>query len=722
MAGMWSYNGIILPKLRYGNLGESLILCIDGEYYNYWADWMSNVWCVDKETGLIYCRAGSTSTRHHIYKLEGDQWVEQDSLPGLTLSTAYGEQIVYNSDKVQHNTFPSTSIFQGTYLEASPAPVVYNYTPEITAFGWRGDDGGWMAERDMTCREGFHIQFGAAIEVSNDNGLPMTVTWYEDGTAVQTATKSDTVVSDAYTPNSGSLPLGTHEYYCVVTDGTTELVSDTLTLTVMGDDAEQPGGDGGDDGGGDSGGDIPVENGITDISLTINPGTVYPGGVAFFEVTVNGVGDYNGEYTLELTENVSEYTEAVRINELMPTIDDNGMGGIIVSDDETADYVMLTATSVENPLISATEMLYIDQSVKEGEETEATQMKRAFLSGYSAMRALFGSDAERTANAFPEIPEVDGFLYWVLVSYAGTSLLLLSDNRLVSSGGYLEIPPGGIVLRVYTISTSSYAWEFVNKITATEDDAGEDFCEASWVVCANYSPAPVDVPDDVVYRRKLAFWKGLASGVPHQVLIEAKANGRQLAWIRSTGTQYIDTGYVPTERTMVECNVVVPNTSGTNWVFGARKSSTEGLFTFAFSASGCFIMARGTKSGKFDKAYNTEGKLFVRFGHDAYNDTGDYYTITSNAHGVSDIYLGDVGDFTSPCSLTLFAGNTNGTVAKGTVTIYDFKIYHGEGVCMNLIPWMTGTGEVGMMDTVSNIFYPNAGTGVFEYGEIQAGE
>lgn len=144
---------------------------------------------------------------------------------------------------------------------------------------------------------------------------------------------------------------------------------------------ESGGGESGGGSGGDSPGDIVITD-VTDIVITMYPNEVAPGGHATFEVLVKGTGNYNGEYILELNGQESQdtfYNEG------------SGRGNIWVAADETSDFVMLTATSMQNPLIQTSEMLYIDHSAVVDPSPTAEQLERAFQQGYATAKAYMGN-------------------------------------------------------------------------------------------------------------------------------------------------------------------------------------------------------------------------------------------------------------------------------------------------------------------------------------------
>lgn len=160
-------------------------------------------------------------------------------------------------------------------------------------------------------------------------------------------------------------------------------VTATKTIAVTGDIDDGSGGDSGGDSGdsGETGGGGVDTSGVTDIQITMFPDTVCPGGHALFEVLVSGTGNFNSDYTLELHGQESADTFVV---------EGRGIGDIWVAEDETADFVLLTATSVEEPLIQSSEMLYIDHETVEEPAATSEQLQRAFMQGYAAARAYLG--------------------------------------------------------------------------------------------------------------------------------------------------------------------------------------------------------------------------------------------------------------------------------------------------------------------------------------------
>lgn len=348
-----------------------------------------------------------------------------------------------------------------------------------------------------------------------------------------------------------------------------------------------------------------------------------------------------------------------------------------------------------------------------------TDIQNAFLKGYGAMKAMFGSNIGRFTVKPPAPPPPDydiGSYYYFMLYDNGLWIAECSTARFYVEGGWITIPAGA-KMRSYAYLNNEWVADgdlyVVEEVEYLVELSELDTIKSSAMLITNFDPPFLDNKAGTAYQLKQAFLSGVGSGVP-RTISKRFSFGQQLECIRSTGTQYIDTGYIPNELTRVICRAEVPNTSGTNWVFGARQSSSARLFTFAFSTNGYFVAAFNKTTASFSKEWNTEKKMTIDMGYMLDWCQCNLYTEHGNVSSKSFGY----DSFTCPVSLTIFAGNTNNTITRGKVTIYSFDIWEGESMVMSLVPYMQGNGTVGMRDTISGRFFPNAGTGEFEYSEI----
>ena len=205
-------------------------------------------------------------------------------------------------------------------------------------------------------------------------------------------------------------------------------------------------------------------------------------------------------------------------------------------------------------------------------------------------------------------------------------------------------------------------------------------------------------------------WKIL--GDTHQDTPILPSGYTQVEYIQSSGTQYINTGYIPTINDSIETKFLTEaSTSDTN-LYGSRypdftiwinTSTNKGIAVhYPYSESSTRdtgwvykedIITNPVKLAITPKYIYVNDELKYTF-----TDTRTSYTGTLNAY--------------------LFAKNQNGYVnAAGKFKIYYFKIWSGDNLVRYFIPCSRDSDSaIGMYDVVNNVFYPNSGTGTFTKG------
>lgn len=180
----------------------------------------------------------------------------------------------------------------------------------------------------------------------------------------------------------------------------------------------------------------------------------------------------------------------------------------------------------------------------------------------------------------------------------------------------------------------------------------------------------------------------------------------ELAYIQSSGTQYIDTGFKPNQDTRVVASAGhTDSLSGNTALFGARTSTTVDTFTL------WWYVTAGTSRFDYNTAYLALDYTPV---------DGVQVTVDANknicsmeGHPVNLTYA----DFQCDYNLFLFATNTAGT-AKSYFTgkIYSCQIYDNDVLVRDFVPCVSDADGVGLYDLVNSKFYTNAGTGTFTAG------
>lgn len=180
---------------------------------------------------------------------------------------------------------------------------------------------------------------------------------------------------------------------------------------------------------------------------------------------------------------------------------------------------------------------------------------------------------------------------------------------------------------------------------------------------------------------------------------------KEVEYIQSSGTQYINTGFIPKYDSRIVLDAEVTNSSIACALFGARSaaSGTNPSANVLFSLSGgtirsdyygSMVSSTTTVSGRtiFDKNKNV-----VSFGSN---------TITNNRSTAS-----------SNQTLFLFAVQTAGSATLlATMKLYACQIYDNGTLVRDFHPCTNESGAVGLYDLVGKQFYSNAGTGAFVAG------
>ncbi len=169
-----------------------------------------------------------------------------------------------------------------------------------------------------------------------------------------------------------------------------------------------------------------------------------------------------------------------------------------------------------------------------------------------------------------------------------------------------------------------------------------------------------------------------------------------ISYIKSTGTQYINTRIVPTASTKIELVAEMSASKQYDHIFGSDN----------------FIKAQwidGTGTAIYANKKNGQNQITgLTLGKHTYvmdmTDTANVITIDGTKYGN---IIGQVESTTY--SILLLSGyKTDGTVETdlcGIGKIYSCKIYHEDTLVANMKPILTNSGTYGLLDTVNNTFY-----------------
>lgn len=182
----------------------------------------------------------------------------------------------------------------------------------------------------------------------------------------------------------------------------------------------------------------------------------------------------------------------------------------------------------------------------------------------------------------------------------------------------------------------------------------------------------------------------------------------ELAYIKSTGTQWIDSGVVATQSIGFEIDFSTENavsTSGHGTIFGVYTASQNRyeFGTYPDTSGGKFLYG-----GTINNPHLVSGRrIQISFLNNVLttpNGSENISTQTFNT-GKTFAILGRKGE-------------NNGVLELSKTDIYALKFYDNGTLIRDFVPCIKDDGEVGLYDLVNHQFYGNAGTGTFTGSEV----
>lgn len=184
-------------------------------------------------------------------------------------------------------------------------------------------------------------------------------------------------------------------------------------------------------------------------------------------------------------------------------------------------------------------------------------------------------------------------------------------------------------------------------------------------------------------------------------------------YLKSSGTQFIDTGIKPDENTSIVCDFFIDidqldKTSSWQTVFAGNDGNTVNSLQFSFNPSSSTITYQ-------------DGS--------AYSDIGSKFITPIDIHRASIVkgvctfdkqtmFNWSIGTFTGGHDIYLFAGNINGNAdGQASICLLGCKIYSGNTLVADFVP-VSNNGVACLYDNVSQSHFTNQGTGTFTYGEL----
>lgn len=195
---------------------------------------------------------------------------------------------------------------------------------------------------------------------------------------------------------------------------------------------------------------------------------------------------------------------------------------------------------------------------------------------------------------------------------------------------------------------------------------------------------------------------------------ELPAGYTQLKYVRSTGTQGVDTGVSPTMNSKIQAQFFYTALSSYAFSMGSQNPPV-GLYT----TSSLGAQLYWNFGNKTDQTTLT--------GFPCASDSIPIATIDKDSATIVQQPLADYVLTIGATSMTenpnthigIFCRGNNGSFERNSsIQLYRAKIWDGETLIRDFVPALhDASQEIGLYDIVNNVFYHNIGTGVFIGGE-----
>lgn len=202
-----------------------------------------------------------------------------------------------------------------------------------------------------------------------------------------------------------------------------------------------------------------------------------------------------------------------------------------------------------------------------------------------------------------------------------------------------------------------------------------------------------------------SFGSGAATG-------DAVEEYQRVEHLDFTGSQYINTGYIPNTNTKVE--TTFKTSTNSRWLFGSRTSTSATDIYAVYFNSATLLWYQIRTSGNAKSVDNYFNKI-------------SYLTTTRsefilNGKTTSGFGTDALGSSTWPMYIGSVntAGKADGTSGRHFVgELYSFKIWDGTTLVRDFVPVVRSRdGVAGLYDMVGHKFYANAGSGSFKAGGV----
>lgn len=180
----------------------------------------------------------------------------------------------------------------------------------------------------------------------------------------------------------------------------------------------------------------------------------------------------------------------------------------------------------------------------------------------------------------------------------------------------------------------------------------------------------------------------------------------KLEYLESTGTQYIDTGIIPTSelKIYIDVQVITDLNLYNTAVFGSYGFDSWALLCSNSNING-WIIQWGNPFSNYGKKDNNRHTHIVDIFNKKYNIDGTSYDISSR-----------IANKPSNHTIYIFGANNSNGERMTSMKVYAFSIVDYNNLVRDYIPVLDKNDRPCLFDKVSKTCFYNQGTGEFLYG------
>ena len=263
-------------------------------------------------------------------------------------------------------------------------------------------------------------------------------------------------------------------------------------------------------------------------------------------------------------------------------------------------------------------------------------------------------------------------------------------------------------------------WQWTNveyKVSATAGAGGTVSPAEQWVAHGGTATVTATADQGLVFLK----WTGAPTSViyanPAVFVVTAPremaarfgdlrmppAEYRRVAYIESTGTQYLDTGFTPTRYARIVVDFQFPSPTGGGGFGYAAAGSAQSFWFWRSVADGVSTFAANVNNKLGTKATDSTVDVFpATFTNDTARHVAD---LSDPAKYFDGVQFGRTSGLTKTLegTLYLFAAHYGWSTAGsyGAYRVYSFKFYESGNLVGYLLPCTDENGKPGLYDTVN---------------------